>query len=600
MPLIPILRQSTPTADAPGTVLDRERRPTLDTRPVQQGLREFNQANRMPLTDPRAMAAPYDALGSVGKAVMQTGSIFGALAQKKQDSTDRRLINTAQMAMEDAKAQFGLFQEQNPNKPETWSAEAQRLAGETLKPFLEMKEMSGTAKADLKLMAGSWQKRFTISAETESTKANFGLTQKSYVNRANRAFLSGNIAAGDAALNEAVGGGYLALPEADGMKIAGGLTAVSEQVKQLRAESTRLVAAGQVDAARKLWTEVDAPEDDAAKASFQIQRTDALTDIDYRHAVNAESQQLSLLAETDPTEGLKQLEDVAKFTHLSPPARAEAIGKMKLAREVSAQDEVTQAKRAIDKLTPDQLKDAKLETLGLDMKQATPWHRKLIEAAIEDKRSTVDFESRFSALWAAAGEFQLSGDVDADAIAAARLETMATTLKPAYRDRVLKRLDDAQKQSGTAPVTGAAIAEATKMAFRENAFGMLPNVVREPKVVGQTPVEKDAGWFWFDKGGDDVKENDGKPVIVETADPVALAATNEKLKRATDQLEREAKLPKNKDWTTDDARNRMWELMLKEGAKIDQGPALGPNPLLQPTVNPAKEDLLKTIEKNGY
>ena len=74
---------------------------------------------------------------------------------------------------------------------------------------------------------------------------------------------------------------------------------------------------------------------------------------------------------------------------------------------------------------------------------------------------------------------------------------------------------------------------------------------------------------------------------------------------AKDQLEREAKLPKNKDWTPDDARLRMYQILHGMGAKIKaptrveplSGPPalpmsgslpdarageLGPNPILPP------------------
>lgn len=604
MPIIPIIRQSTPTGNAAAPVLDRERRPTLDTSEVQRGFSRLNEAGKMPLQDPNAMAAPYEALGSVGRAISQAGSVIGALAIKRQDATDRRLINTAQGAMDEASLEFKAWQAANPNAPESWSIEAKRRADETVKPFLEMKELSGSAKSDLKLMADSWQKRFTIGVETDATKQTFGLTKESYLNRSKAAYYRGDRDGGDAALKEAVNGGYLALPEAEGEGMNGRITASSVQLKQMDAESMRLVEAGDVAGAKALWTNAPTP-DDLTGPTFEVARKRALTDIDYRYAVNADMQEVSLLASTDPKKGLEDLRDTSKLVHLPAHQRAEMIGKMQVAIEASAQDEVTSAKRLLDLLPPEKLKDATPDNLGAELKQATPWHRAVIADAIEAKNGRVNYEERFHRLWADVGAWTPSGDEDKDAIALARIEMVADSLPTAYKARITERLK--QTQGGSAPVTGAAVAAATQMALENNAFGPvnvpLPGgLVRDAKKIGETPPKERSlfgiDWLLPDGGGKEVLENAGKPVALTEINPVAKAAALDKLKAATDRLERESKMPQNKAWTPDQAKDRMMEILLDMGATIPAG-SVSPNALL-PSLGAPKKDLNDLLKSNGY
>lgn len=586
----------------------------MDSRNVQQAMLRFNEASKMPLMDPQAMAAPYEALGSVGRALTQTGSLGMTLAIKKQEATDKRLINTAQSAMDQAAIDFKAWQAQNPNAPESWTSEAQRRAQETLKPYLGMKEMSEAAKADLKLIGDVWQKQFVSGTDLAATKQTFGLAKQSYLNRANTAYIKGNRGEGDATLNEAVSGGYLALPEAEAHRMDGQVQATSVQLEQLRAESDRLLAMQDVNGARKLWQNAQVPTD-ITQPKFEAARKNALTDIQYRHAVGEDLRAVSFLADTDPTKGVTDLEDPWKFPNLNPAQRANELSKMRVAREAAAQDEVIAAKRAIDLLPADKIGSATVDGLGINLKQATPWHRAMIEDSIKAKQGKVNYEERFLVLSAAAGGFQSSGDMDKDMIAAARIELAAESLPTAYRDKVMQRLKDAQGGTGEAAITGPAIAEATRLAFEGNAFAEVNkpvqvdgvNVVRDPQKIGKTETETQSLFgidlLWPDKGGAEVKENDGNPVVVKEVDPLAKAASKDKLEAAIKQLEKEAKMPKNKEWTPEDARQRMFQIMLENGATIspqdiDSQPT---NPLLPaPGAREKAVNLEDKIKSYGY
>lgn len=206
MPIIPRLPTPGPLDSAPAPVLDRERRPTVDSSREIAAVGALGKAGQMPMDN---NDYTLRGMGAVGDAVMRAGGIMGALAAKKQEATDRRLVNSAQSAMDQAAIEFQQWQAANPNVPESWTEEARKRADGLMKPFLEMKELSRSAKDDLALMGQSWAGRFVGNVEVQGTKAAFGLAKESYVGRARRAFDSNNFEGGRAALDEGVAGGYL-------------------------------------------------------------------------------------------------------------------------------------------------------------------------------------------------------------------------------------------------------------------------------------------------------------------------------------------------------------------------------------------------------
>ncbi|SKB08726.1 hypothetical protein SAMN02745166_05009 [Prosthecobacter debontii] len=588
MPLIPLLPTSTaPLTDAPATVFDRERRPTVDTRGVQQAMLRYNEASKMPLMDPAVGAAPYEALGSVGRALTHTGDMLVTLAIKKQEGTDKRLIHTAQSAMDQATTDFQVWQAQNPNSPEQWPTEAQRRAQETIQPYLEMKELSSSGKADLQLISQAWSKQFLGGVDLAATKQTFGLTKQSYLNRSRSAFAKGDRVSGNASLNEAVSGGYLAQPEAEAYRMDGQMQATMVQLEQLQAESDRLLAMQDVKGAKKLWEEAPIPTD-LTQPKFETARKSALTDIDYRHAVAEDLRAVSFLADTDPVQGIAQLQDPQQFTYLDPAVRADELSKMRVAREAAAQDEMVAAKRAIDLLPADKLASATVESLGVTMKQATPWHRAMIADSLKAKQGSVNYEERSLQLLAAAGSFASSGNPDLDLMAAARIELAAASLPQADRDKVMQRLKDAQAGTADLAITGLAIADATRYALEENAFAQVVRL-KEGQSGEKTLQEQSLfgiDWLWPDK------EIDAVPI--REIDPEAQKLSVGKLKTAIQRLEQEARSLKGKDWTTDEARTRMMEIMVDLGAKIPPRPA--PTPLL-PSLDAQPTDLTKQALK---
>jgi hypothetical protein len=124
MPIIPILQKQRPTTDAAAPVLDRERRPTIDTGEVQAGLRRVNEAGKMPLMDPQAMAAPWNAIAGLGEVIQKTGSVVAASAYKDREALGIKQYGEVRARWIAERAEFEKEKETLP--PEEWEPAAAR------------------------------------------------------------------------------------------------------------------------------------------------------------------------------------------------------------------------------------------------------------------------------------------------------------------------------------------------------------------------------------------------------------------------------------------------------------------------------------------
>lgn len=146
MPIIPILQKQRPTTDAAAPVLDRERRPTLDTGEVQAGLRRVNEAGKMPLMDPQAMAAPWNAIAGIGEVIQRTGSVVAAAAYKDREALGIKQYGEVRARWIDEQADFDAWRETHP--PEEHEAEAVRRL-ERFKQGLGNAKLTNEARANV-------------------------------------------------------------------------------------------------------------------------------------------------------------------------------------------------------------------------------------------------------------------------------------------------------------------------------------------------------------------------------------------------------------------------------------------------------------------
>jgi hypothetical protein len=160
MPIIPILQKQRPTTDAAAPVLDRERRPTLDTGEVQAGLRRVNEAGKMPLMDPQAMAAPWNAIAGIGEVIQRTGSVVAAAAYKDREALGIKQYGEVRARWIDEQADFDAWRETHP--PEEHEAEAVRRL-ERFKQGLGNAKLTNEARANvenfLTLESAAFQKQ---------------------------------------------------------------------------------------------------------------------------------------------------------------------------------------------------------------------------------------------------------------------------------------------------------------------------------------------------------------------------------------------------------------------------------------------------------
>ncbi len=172
MPRIPLLRQPGPIADAPRAVLDTQRRPTVNRSGEMNALGRFADATKMPDVDANAMVAPYKALGAVGEAVQRSGSILGALAQKKAEAETQIQVAEADQAMEDGYNEHLNFRAANPD-PNTWEGNMTETLAKTRKRIESNPHLSQVAKEQIKIRGDRFVGHSIASVREQSAKQTF-------------------------------------------------------------------------------------------------------------------------------------------------------------------------------------------------------------------------------------------------------------------------------------------------------------------------------------------------------------------------------------------------------------------------------------------
>src|SRR5690242_14948411 len=98
MPTIPLLKPNTELAMPKVPALDRVERPQIDARRVLAAMQELGDASERRPVDERPFVAAAGAKGeamgeglkATGGALLNVGSVLGALAQKRQEAYEDR------------------------------------------------------------------------------------------------------------------------------------------------------------------------------------------------------------------------------------------------------------------------------------------------------------------------------------------------------------------------------------------------------------------------------------------------------------------------------------------------------------------------------
>ena len=562
-----------------------------------------------PTIDVRSAVGAELSGAKVGEAVQGIGGMFGRLASEQADIVNRRKVAEAEIALAQSSNDLAVSLAETDDETQWTDITGKHIEG-VRKTLLDDAKLSPVARAEIERRVGLWGTRMQGEAQLNS----FDRSRKKAVDTMQAGYMMAMDARdwrkADEFISEMLRPGLISQTEGARMKL--GIR--SEQKKTIDVQADTLITQGRADAAKRLYDgagDLFNPDELAnrmAKVEFGAMRVQQLGEIG----------ELDL---TDPAKGLQMLADGA-WPNVTGEDRAKAAVQLRKTKEYFAADEVDQAKNALALLPADKLDGATIESLGVDLKNAEPFHRLVIQTLLDDRRQkdpkllAQRQDSLFNELYAQAGAWRPDSDPMREELAAARFDIMADTLPPEMKQRLVDRRKAA---SGEGPdrdgvgITGPAIAEAHAAAIEGGAFGDVTSPVlkdglplfRDPKEVGKTAKQTQTllgvDWLWPDYKKT-VKENDGKPVPLTEVDPVKKAEAERKFQLAKEQLEREAKMPQNKGWTTEDARLRMLQIMGSMGAKItappvQRGPGalpmtgalpssgageLGPNPLLPP------------------
>lgn len=568
-----------------------------------------------PTIDVRSAVGAELSGAKVGEAVQGIGGMFGRLASEQADIVNRRKVAEAEIALAQSSNDLAVSLAETDDETQ-WLDVTNKYVAKVQQTLLDDAKLSPIAREEISRRVGMWSTRMQGEAQLNS----FDRSRKKAVDTMQAGYMmamdAGDWRKADEFSSEMLRSGLISQTEGARMKL--GIR--SEQKKTIDVQADTLITQGRADAAKRLY--------DGAGDLFN---TDELANRMAKVEFGAmRSQQLGEIGEldlTDPAKGLQMLADGA-WPNVTGEDRAKAAVQLRKAKEYFAADEVDQAKKALALLPADKLEGATIESLGVDLKNAEPFHKLVIQTLLDDRRQkdpkllAQRQDSLFNELYAQAGAWRPDSDPMREELAAARFEIMADTLPPEMKQRLVDRRKAA---SGEGPdrdgvgITGPAIAEAHAAAIEGGAFGDVTSpvlkdglpVYREPqqKAIGTiTEPKATKSLFGIDSLWPDgpktteVFENDGKPVPLTEVDPVKKAEAERKFQLAKEQLEREAKMPQNKDWTTEDARLRMLQIMGSMGAKItappvQRGPGalpmtgalpssgageLGPNPLLPP------------------
>ncbi len=192
MPYIPLLKAPGPIANAPAPAPDNLRRPDVDNRAVSQAVGNLADASTIKPVDAGDFTAPYEALGTVGRAIAQGGSVLSGLAIKKREAQTDIQVAEADQAMQDAFNEHAAWRTTNPdttawegNLSETLNKARQSIEGnEGLHPAardtirLRLNKFEGDAKADL--LRDSAKQEFRRAGSVYEASIQRAMTAKNY------------------------------------------------------------------------------------------------------------------------------------------------------------------------------------------------------------------------------------------------------------------------------------------------------------------------------------------------------------------------------------------------------------------------------------
>ncbi len=216
MPIIPLIQQKA-LPDAPAAVMNREKFPTVNNRGVQQAAGELGSV-KSPLLPAEQLSAPFRALGAVGEAIQQTGSVIGALARTRMQAETDVQVAQADAEMEGELARFDQWKTETNAPTNTWESEWQKRMAGLQGKISQRKDLTPGARQDINLrmvrFGGQAQARVMAGAARES----FAQAKSAFVAQIDRYTDGQNPEGFEEALTTAEKRGYLYPHEAENFR----------------------------------------------------------------------------------------------------------------------------------------------------------------------------------------------------------------------------------------------------------------------------------------------------------------------------------------------------------------------------------------------
>jgi GH24 family phage-related lysozyme (muramidase) len=156
-------------------VLDRERRPTLDTSQQSAAVGRLGSIKAPEL--PMSLAAPQAALGSIGEGVSRLGNVLGALAIEQQRARTITQVAQADGTLAEAYGEAQKFHASNPLDTSEWVSETEKRLTAAKESIFKQKNLTPAAREQIALRADSFGRKALIEVSTSAAKTDFGNTR---------------------------------------------------------------------------------------------------------------------------------------------------------------------------------------------------------------------------------------------------------------------------------------------------------------------------------------------------------------------------------------------------------------------------------------
>lgn len=189
MPTIPLINNGGegPVPQLPAPVLDRERRPRVNLGPQIAGAAALG--NVRPAYLPRDFGLREDAaLGSVGRAIEDTGDLMAALARKQADAKNTADVAASMLELETEYANWTT--QRDPTNPSKWNEEWQERSNSRVQDLLEDDNLSPAAREILALRSSQYLGNTRISVAKDAANEEFKRAKSATMAQAMRAIES--------------------------------------------------------------------------------------------------------------------------------------------------------------------------------------------------------------------------------------------------------------------------------------------------------------------------------------------------------------------------------------------------------------------------